>query len=299
MRARHTRLPSSAHSVSADENFTVHRKSNFIFAIQLIDSIQNAPTSRPNCVSRTTTLFAMDPNFLNSIPDAPPSTPEAADNQPKRTKTMTEAALAANRANALKSTGPRTASGKARSASNAFQHGLYSMRSFTHLLGDPNLVLTVEHNFLQEYEPVTPTEHMLVQQLIHLQLRFLQMENFFNQAYLIADHEKPTRAYLAVLRELDRIPNRILKVIKAIQQQIALRNPNAEIEPIEDPPRVETLGQLERQAKAAGTYPSGPKLGESISEYIYQEYCRRMGITPKPYEPRPDKAQPDPQPAQS
>ena len=36
---------------------------------------------------------------------------------------MTEAALAANRANALKSTGPRTAAGKARSRLNALKHG--------------------------------------------------------------------------------------------------------------------------------------------------------------------------------
>lgn len=36
---------------------------------------------------------------------------------------MTEAALAANRANALKSTGPRTAAGKARSRLNGLKHG--------------------------------------------------------------------------------------------------------------------------------------------------------------------------------
>ena len=39
---------------------------------------------------------------------------------------MTEAKLAANQANAKKSTGPRTAEGKTKSARNAATHGLFS-----------------------------------------------------------------------------------------------------------------------------------------------------------------------------
>ncbi|MCX6975806.1 MAG: hypothetical protein NTZ94_16255, partial [Verrucomicrobia bacterium] len=81
----------------------------------------------------------------NKTPDTPvdalPPTQKApatgsSTNQPRK-KNMSEAALAANRANAKKSTGPRTAAGKARSASNAFQHGLYSMNNYRHLAMHP------------------------------------------------------------------------------------------------------------------------------------------------------------------
>ena len=116
---------------------------------------------------------------------------------------MTEKRLAANRANAQKSTGPRTAQGKARSASNAFQHGLYSMNNYRHLAMHPNLVAATIHNLLEEYQPVTPTEHMLLQQLIHFQLRFLQTEHMCNHYLLEGKHDVADRPYVAVLRELD------------------------------------------------------------------------------------------------
>ena len=45
--------------------------------------------------------------------------------QPRK-KTMSAAALAANRANAKKCTGPKTREGKFKSSLNALKHGLYS-----------------------------------------------------------------------------------------------------------------------------------------------------------------------------
>ena len=52
----------------------------------------------------------------------------------RKSPTRTPALLAANRANAVKSTGPRTREGKARVARNALRHG-FQARSFFSLLG--------------------------------------------------------------------------------------------------------------------------------------------------------------------
>jgi hypothetical protein len=241
-------------------------------------------------------------NTRNNNVDALPPTQKAPATEPRK-KTMTEAALAANRANAKKSTGPRTAAGKARSASNAFQHGLYSMKNYQHLVMHPNLVAATIHNLLEEYQPVTPTEHMLLQQLIHFQLRFLQSEHICNHYMLNDKHDAPDRAFLTVLRELDRIPNRILKTIKALKALIAERGTNKEIEPIDDPPPVPTPDEYQKlngeyeklnNEPIPPTHPSGPEITEHITEYIYKEFCKGLGITPEPITREPLATEPHP-----
>jgi|GEM_PF-4340902 len=62
------------------------------------------------------------------------------------------------------------------------------------------------------------------------------MEHGFNQFLLEGKFNTPDRDYLAVLRELDRIPARMLKTIKAIKDLIRERGTSTNIEPIEDPP---------------------------------------------------------------
>jgi len=191
-------------------------------------------------------------NYIPNLnPDAPSSTLEAAENQPQRTKTMTEAALAANRANALKSTGPRTEKGKLKAASNSLKHGLYSLKKFDSFVADHDDALAVTTNFIEQFNPVTPTEVALVHQLIHMQLRFLQMEFLYGEAMRFRVEDiitKPVAFLPAILRELDRLPTKIQRTIKLLRQEIAQREAFldqyesrgeiVEIEPIADAPKL-------------------------------------------------------------
>ncbi len=72
--------------------------------------------------------------------------------------------LRANRANAQLSTGPRTESGKQRSSLNALRHGL---TSHTAVLPSEDAQAYQHHcqQFRDEYQPKTPTETQLVQEL--------------------------------------------------------------------------------------------------------------------------------------
>jgi hypothetical protein len=72
--------------------------------------------------------------------------------------------LRANRANALLSTGPRTATGKQRSSRNALSHGLTAAAPVLPT-EDPADYQQHCRQFLDEYQPATPTESHLAQQL--------------------------------------------------------------------------------------------------------------------------------------
>jgi hypothetical protein len=71
---------------------------------------------------------------------------------------------AINRANSQRSTGPRTDSGKQRSSLNALRHGLTAASA---VLPSENQAAFDAHRrgFFDEYQPATPTETQLVQEL--------------------------------------------------------------------------------------------------------------------------------------
>jgi hypothetical protein len=72
---------------------------------------------------------------------------------------------AINRANSRHSTGPRTDSGKQRSSLNALRHGL-TAASAVLPSEDQAAYDTHRRQFLDEYQPATPTETQLTQELI-------------------------------------------------------------------------------------------------------------------------------------
>ncbi|HVN27799.1 MAG TPA: hypothetical protein VMT64_04900 [Candidatus Binataceae bacterium] len=92
--------------------------------------------------------------------------PRSASNPPE--KSVSARKLAANRANAERSTGPRTAAGKARSSLNALRHGILARAAF-------NLTIEGEQRrkefdaliagLVEEFQPQTTSEHLIVQQL--------------------------------------------------------------------------------------------------------------------------------------
>ncbi|MGD1072468.1 MAG: hypothetical protein ABSB15_20275 [Bryobacteraceae bacterium] len=89
----------------------------------------------------------------------------------------TEAQIAANRANALLSTGPRTPEGKARSAQNALRHGNLARAVLTRAECRQRFNEFVA-GFHVEYRPATATEVALVDALATARWRAMRMSNF-------------------------------------------------------------------------------------------------------------------------
>ena len=91
----------------------------------------------------------------------------------------TEHQIAANRANARQSTGPRTADGKARSARNNFRHGLASGRLIVPGESPGDFDELVE-SLRAEYNPATGTEDQLVLRMAQhfwLSQRAIRLQN--------------------------------------------------------------------------------------------------------------------------
>src|SRR5436190_23307771 len=86
--------------------------------------------------------------------------------------TISEERVAANRANAQKSTGPKTSEGKAKSKMNAVKHGILSREVL--VAGEDQQEFTALQEWFQEdLQPVGPMEVMLVGQIVatHWRLR--------------------------------------------------------------------------------------------------------------------------------
>jgi len=94
----------------------------------------------------------------------------------------------ANRANALLSTGPRTDSGKQRSSLNALRHGLTAASA---VLPSEDRAAYDAHcrQFFDEYQPATPTETQLTQELADTAWRLNRIP--FLEAELFSQNPNP------------------------------------------------------------------------------------------------------------
>jgi hypothetical protein len=128
----------------------------------------------------------------------------------------------ANRANALRSTGPRTDSGKERSSRNALRHGLTAASA---VLPSEDRAAYDAHRrqFLDEYQPATPTETHLTQELADTAWRINRIPIL--EAELLSKDPNPETliAQLATLglhsQRLSRQFQRTLDTLREIQSE--------------------------------------------------------------------------------
>lgn len=100
----------------------------------------------------------------------------------RKSPTMTEARLEANRRNAKNSTGPRTVGGKARSRMNGFRHGMRSpeYRALLIALADaePGAVLRGEQKLLTVARRTHPAYVELVELFVEVEGQMAQGRPF-------------------------------------------------------------------------------------------------------------------------
>ena len=173
--------------------------------------------------------------------------------------TPSAAQIEANRANARRSTGPRTESGKAHAAQNARVHGLCSRQ--LHIAGEEEAAIfaSLREALSSQLAPIGELELTHFEALLHAQwnLRRCRM----NEASLLASHPDPfldphTRAALQTVgiytSRHERAGHRASKELKALQNERASRTNLAdEPSPLVETARVRGALLAETRTKAA------------------------------------------------
>jgi hypothetical protein len=127
----------------------------------------------------------------------------------------TPAQINANRLNAQLSTGPRTPEGKAAVAQNRTAHGLTG-RFAVLPCEDADAWTQLLAGYIDEYRPVTPTEHFLVTELAQAQWRLLRAGAI--EAELLNPGESPTYAdIVSTFRDSDAL-NRLGRYAQAARR---------------------------------------------------------------------------------
>ncbi len=106
----------------------------------------------------------------------------------------TQAQIKANRLNATKSTGPKTAEGKAAVSQNALKHGLLAQNDILST-EVPTEFETFRDEALDDYRPQTAVEYMLVKRIISLSWRLRRITIIHNQVFEILNKKNASRPY--------------------------------------------------------------------------------------------------------
>ena len=140
----------------------------------------------------------------------------------------TDAQINANRANAARSTGPRTEDGKARASRNALRHGGYSLTygaDSAALLSDENRASfhALRETYVAQYQPVTETERFLVARMTLAAWRLNRLAAL--EGRVVADHRE------AAVHNRDWA-----QTISAVFREALLDDPSVEAPGAPEPP---------------------------------------------------------------
>ena len=162
-------------------------------------------------------------------PVTPTPTPIPHTRNPERSDSTSPAKLAANRANALLSTGPRTEEGKAISSRNNTRHGLagdFALLPNENRADFDQLVASL----IAEHDPQTPTERVLIQDMAQHHWLLERALNLQTNAIAAGDHKVLSlyiryqtthqRAFHKCLNELLRLRKQRLAEARGFESQI-------------------------------------------------------------------------------
>jgi hypothetical protein len=128
----------------------------------------------------------------------------------------TAAQITANRANAQKSTGPRSAEGKAASRFNALKHGI-DAQSVVLPGEDPAAYDSLAQSYYDSIRPGTPEERSLVDTMIHADWQKRRLQPVEAGLYRALMAEFPGEPLAAAL--LSESPT--VRVLQRVQKQLA------------------------------------------------------------------------------
>jgi hypothetical protein len=117
----------------------------------------------------------------------------SSDGAPKAKRTLNEKELAARRANAKQSTGPRSPEGKARVRQNAVKHGAYGRDTISitggPLAENPDEVEAFYSAILEELDPQSPLQWAMARDIASLAWRQRRADNWGNLALAAVTEE--------------------------------------------------------------------------------------------------------------